>query len=240
VLAWRLLGLLAIGLGMITLRGCERYAQEYHTLPQVDFVESLPWVSMAESVPAASDLAFGIGTVASSLPLRQDVEPYVPQVAPPGRNQRTASGVRDAARVTFGTTPNMPGARDQQTTLIFSVIVFYSDLRANAWFELLTREMDIRNPDTGALQLRSSGPEAGSKRVWITLPHEALTGTGEASVIGTRGPVLYQLRVQLHRSDATSQEALLDLASQAEVLARQTAAGWEGWLAAPPGALASV
>ena len=59
-------------------------------------------------------------------------------------------------------------------------------------------------------------------------------------MIGTQGPVLYQLRVQLHRSDATTQEALLDLASQAEVLARQTATGWEGWLAAQPGAPASA
>jgi hypothetical protein len=225
---------------MIALRGCERYAQEYHTLPQLDFVESLPWLSSAESVPTATNLALGLGAVATSLPLRRDVEPYIPQVAPPGRNQRTASGVRDAARVTFGTTPNMPGAADQQTTMIFSVIVFYSELRADAWFQLLTREMDIRNPETGALQLRSSGPGSGSNRVWITLPHEALTGTGEASVIGTRGPVQYQLRVQLHRSDATTQEALLDLASQAELLARQTSIDWEGWLARQPGAPVSA
>ncbi|MBV9131575.1 MAG: hypothetical protein JO318_02695 [Chloroflexi bacterium] len=103
----------------------------------------------------------------------------------------------------------------------------------------MVREMDIRDPGSGALQLRSGGPEEGADRVWVTLPREASTGTGQATVIGTRGPVMYQLQASLHRGDAGSQEQRLDLADQAEVLARQTSADWVAWLAAQPGAPAA-
>jgi hypothetical protein len=227
---WRLLALVAVGLSVVGLRGCERYTQEYNTLPMLDFVESLPPLSESEQVQPASELALGLGPFVPTLSLRQDAEAYIPQIAPPGRSQRTASGVRDAARVGFGTVPTASTRDLEQTAVSLSVIVFYSPLRAAAWDELMTREMDIRDPVTGSLQMRSGGPEAAD-RVWVTVPREAQSGTGEATVIGTRGPVMFQLQARLRRSDATGQEQLLELAARAEVLARQTAEAYADWLA---------
>jgi hypothetical protein len=226
---WRLLGLVAVGLGLVALRGCERYTQEYNTLPMLDFVESMPAASEAERIPPAADLALRLGEVAPSLPLRQAPTPFIPQVAPPGRSQRAASGVRDAARVAFGTVPTAAASDAEGTTLSLGVVVFYNSVRANAWYELLTREMDIRDPGSGALQLRAGGPEQAD-RVWITHPREVSARTGEATVIGTRGPVLFQLQARLRRPNATSQEARLALGARAEVLARQAAAEWSAAL----------
>jgi hypothetical protein len=224
---WRLLGLVAVGLGLVALRGCERYSQEYNTLPMLDFIESLPAASEAERIPPAAELALRLGDVAPGLPLRQAPSPFIPQVAPPGRSQRAASGVRDAARVIFGTVPTASDA--EGTTLNLGVVVFYNSARANAWSELLRREMDIRDPGSGALQLRTGGPEQAD-RVWVTHPREVSARTGEATVIGTRGPVLFQLQARLRRPGAATQAAQLALGARAELLARQAAADWSATL----------
>jgi len=235
VASWRLLALLAIGLGVLALRGCERYTQEFQTLPALDWLDAGPF-SQAGAVPPAAELGRGMAQAAPYLPLRDDAVPYSPDVAPPGRTQVTASGVRDAARISFGigsaVAPAPPGRDEVSVSL--EVIVFYRIQRAAAWAELLTREMDIRDPQSGALQFRTGGPD-GPDRVWVTVPREATARTGESTVLGDRGPVTFELKARIVRSTMQDPRELVELAGRAEALARATAAAWTAWLIRQPG-----
>lgn len=231
---WRLLALFALGLGMIALRACERYAQEYQTLPVVDWLEAHPPLSEAEDVPTAADLARGLAEAAPYLPLRSDAAPYSPDVAPPGRAQLTASGVRDAARLVLDSVPNAITPDEARVSLSLDVDVFYRSPRAAAWTELLTRELDIRDPQTGALQFRTGGPDEPD-RVWVTVPREVVAHSGEATVLGHRGPVSFELKARLLRPTADDPRQLVELAGRAEALARTTTATWTAWLVHQPG-----
>lgn len=222
---WRVVALLAIGLGLLALRACERYTSEYQTLPAIDWLESRAPLAESGDVPAAADLARGAARVFPLLVIRDDARPYVPGLGPPSLSRRTIGGVRDAALIQVGTAePSRPAL---QITL--RVAVFFRGERAAAWTSLLDHEFDLRDPGSGTAQLRLTGAEAAD-RVWVTHPGE--TSGGEATVVGTRGPVTFELQALAQNrgpGDPTPAEAL-DLSARAERLAREFATDWTTWL----------
>ena len=110
------------------------------------------------------------------------------------------------------------------------VLVFNRAVRAAAWSELMGREMDIRDPENGLPQSRLSGPDEADG-VWVVRP----VGGGIATVVGHRGTVGFVLQVTvLGAIPGPSQadpEHIAELSARAEVIARQAAADWSGWLA---------
>jgi hypothetical protein len=224
--AWRLLAVVAIGLGLLALRACERYTSEYQTLPAVDWLESRPPLAESAEVPSALDLARGAARALPLLQIRDDARPYLPGLGPPSLSRRTIGGVRDAAMIQVGTPE--PSRPRLQVTL--RVAVFYRAVRAAAWSSLLDHEFDLRDPGTGTAQLRLTGAD-DADRVWITHPGES--PGGEATVVGERGPVVYQLQVLAQRPGSigdVSQAEALDLSARAESIARQAATDWTAWL----------
>jgi hypothetical protein len=223
---WRILAVAAIGLGLLALRACERYTSEYQTLPAVDWFESRPPLAESADVPSALDLARGAARVLPLLDIRDDARPYLPGLGPPSLSRRTIGGVRDAAMIQVGT-PEVPRPRLQVT---LRVTVFYRSARAAAWNSLLDHEFDLRDPGTGTAQLRLTGAD-DPDRVWITHPGES--PGGEATVVGARGPVVFELQALAQRPDSLgdlSQPEALDLSARAERIARQAAADWTAWL----------
>lgn len=232
--AWRVLAVAAIGLGLLALRACERYTSEYQTLPAIDWLESRPPLAESADLPSAIDLARGAARVLPLLGIRDDARPYLPGLGPPSLSRRTIGGVRDAAVIQVGT-PETPRPRLQVT---LRVTVFNRAVRAAAWTSLLAHEFDLRDPGTGTAQWRLTGadtqdPSAGepTDRMWITRPGES--PGGEATVVGLRGPVVFQLQVLAQRpgsSGDVSQADSLDLSARAERLARQATTDWTAWL----------
>jgi hypothetical protein len=224
-LGWRVVALLALGLGLLALRACERYTSEYQTLPAIDWLESRVPLAESGDVPAAADLARGAARVMPLLVVRDDARPYVPGLGPPSLSRRTIGGVRDAAVIQLGT----PEPTHPLVQLSLRVAVFYRQQRAASWTGLLDHEFDLRDPGSGLAQLRLTGADEPD-RVWVTHPGEA--SGGEATVVGARGPVTFQLQALVQRpnpGDPTPAEAL-DLSARAERLARQSATDWSTWL----------
>ena len=225
---WRVLSVVAIGLGLLALRACERYTSEYQTLPAVDWLESRAPLAESATVPSAFDLARGAARVLPLLQIRDDARPYLPGLGPPSLSRRTIGGVRDAAVIQVGT-PELPRPRLQVT---LRVTVFHRAVRAAAWTSLLEHEFDLRDPGSGTAQLRLTGADSEAPdRVWVTHPGES--PGGEASVVGARGPVAFELQVLAQRLGSTgelSQPEALDLSARAEQIARQTATDWTAWL----------
>jgi hypothetical protein len=141
-------------------------------------------------------------------------------------------GVRDAAVIQLAT-PELTRPRARVT---LRVAVFFRALRAAAWASLLDHEFGLRDPRTGTAQLRVSGAD-DVDRVWVTQPGDA--SGGEATVIGARGPVAFQLQAQTQLTvplppDSGSTPELLDLSARAERIVRQAAADWTAWLERQP------
>lgn len=226
--SWRLMAVVAIGLGLLALRACERYTSEYQTLPALDWLESRPPLAESADVPSALELARGAARVLPLLQIRDDARPFLPGLGPPSLSRRTIGGVRDAAIIQVGT-PEMPRPRLQVT---LRVTVFYRAVRAAAWTSLLDHEFDLRDPGTGTAQLRLTGADADqADRVWITHPGES--SGGESTVVGARGPVVFELQVLDQRPGSSgdlSQPEALDLSARAEQIARQVATDWTTWL----------
>ena len=218
------LGLAAIALSAVTVRATEFYATRYQSLPVLDWLESRPPLAEAANVPASDDLARGLVRALPLLTIREDARPELPSFSPPAVHQRTMGGVRDASRIELGS----PGAFESGQVPVrarLDVIVFNRTLRAAAWSELMAREMDIRDPDSGFSQVVVAGPEE-QDGVWLLAPRQ---GGGTATVAGHRGPVGFMLQVFL-RSETTDPAELVDLNARAETIARQGAADWSDWL----------
>jgi hypothetical protein len=226
---WRVLALVAVGLGLLGLRACERYTSEYQSLPVVDWLESRPPLAdpRVDALPAAADLARGLARTAPLLTVRDDARPYVPGLGPPSLSRRTIGGVRDAAVIEVGT----PEAIRPRGRVMLHVAVFFRSLRAAAWTSLLEHEFDLRDPGTGSAQLRLTGSDA-TDRVWVTHPGDTSAG-GEATVVGVRGPVAFQVQA-LAAANTIDLDELLDRSARAERLVRQVASDWIAWLEQQP------
>jgi len=110
------------------------------------------------------------------------------------------------------------------------VIVFNRDVRAAAWSELMGREMDIKDPDTGQSQARVAGPDE-PYGVWLVSP---IQDGGIATVAGRRGTVGFVVQVRLLSS--LNEGDRIDLSARAETIARQAANEWSTWLGTQGGA----
>ena len=227
-----LLAATAILLFAIALRATEVYATRYQTLPMLDWLESRPPLLESASLPAADELAHGLARSVPLLVIADDARPYSPVFGPPAVFQRTMGGVRDASRIMLASpgsfAPNQPPIEVRLYTVVFN-----RTLRAIAWTELLGRELDTRDPESGISQERIAGPDE-IDQVWIASPRE--TG-GIATVVGHRGPMAFELQVSLgppptvYASDSTVvRPEVVDLDARAEALARGITTDWTTWL----------
>ena len=223
----------AILLAAVAVRATEAYATRYQSLPALDWLESRPPLAESADVPAAADLARGLSRALPLLVIRDDVRPRLPAFGPPAVVQRTVPGVRDAARIELGS-PGTYLPDEVPVRARLDVIVFNRTLRAAAWSELMAREMDIRDPESGRQQARMSGPDEPDG-VWVVQPREwaigPYSGGGVATIAGNRGAVAFMLQVTFFRPNATDPADLTDLTARAEATARQAAAAWTAWLA---------
>jgi hypothetical protein len=222
----------AILLCAVAVRGTELYTSRYQSLPVLDWIESRPPVSESADLPAAADLARGLARTMPLLVIGDDVRPWTPVFGPPAVIQRSMGGVRDAARITL-VSPGDVAAGHAPVQARLYTIVFDRTLRAREWTMLMAREMDIRDPDSGLNQVRTSGPD-DEDGVWIVSPRQ--TG-GTATVIGHRGPIAFDLQLAYGpppsplTPDVTSPPPeLTDLSARAEAEARQAAADYANWL----------
>jgi hypothetical protein len=217
--------LVAIALSAVSLRATEFYATRYQSLPVLDWLESRPPLAEAATVPASDDLARGLARTLPLLTIRDDAHSELPAFSPPAVHQRTMSGVRDASRIVLGS----PGVFQEDQVPVrarLDVVVFNRALRAAAWSDLMAREMDIRDPESGLAQALVAGPEEPD-RVWLLAPRD---GGGVATVAGHRGPVGFVLQVTLLRPKNADAGELADLSARAESIARQGARDWSDWL----------
>ena len=158
------------------MRASEAYATRYQSLPALDWIESRPPLLESAGAPAAADLARGLSRVLPLLTIREDAQPRLPSFGPPGVIQRTVAGVRDAARIELASPGSyLPDQVPLRARL--DVIVFNRAPRAAAWSELMAREMDIRDPETGLPQARLSGPDEADA-VWVGAPSLSAEKTG--------------------------------------------------------------
>jgi hypothetical protein len=212
----------------IAVEATEQYTSRYHSLPVLDWLESREPLTDSANVPSAIDLARGVTRAQPLLVIQNDARSQMPLFGPPSSVQRIVGGVRDAARIDLGS----PGAAVTSAgglpvTTRLDVIVFDRELRADAWVRLMGRAMDIRDPDNGWSQVRVAGPEE-QDLVWVAAPGPIRSGVG--TVVGHRGPVAFELQVAVHRDQNPDAAELVDLNARAEVLARQAATDWTGWL----------
>jgi hypothetical protein len=167
------------------------------------------------------------------LVISDDARPWLPIFGPPAVIQRTMGGVRDAARIVLSSPGAFPPDQTPVQVRLYAV-VFNRTLRAAEWTELMGREMDIRDPDTGINQERVAGPDEADA-VWVVSPRQ--TG-GIATVVGHRGPVAFDLQMTfgptpdvLSPDNDLSRPEVVDLSARAELAARRAAADWCAWLA---------
>jgi hypothetical protein len=216
----------AILLTAVAVHATEAYTTRYQSLPALDWLESRPPLAESADVPSAADLARGLSRALPLLTIRDDVRPRLPAFGPPAVVQRTVPGVRDAARIELGSPgtylPDQVPVRARLDTIVFN-----RTLRAVAWSELMARELDIRDAESGRQQVRLSGPDE-SDGVWVVAPR---SGGGVATIAGHRGVVGFLLQLTFFRPNATEPADLADLTARAEATARQAAAAWSAWLA---------
>src|SRR5207302_243983 len=191
------LAIAVIVLAAVSMRATEFYTTRYQSLAVQDWLESRPPLAESANLPAASELVRGIARVLPLLAIRDDARPRTPEFGPPAYFQRTVGGVRDASRIELGT-PGTFKPNEEPLHARMDVIVFNRQLRAAAWSQLMSSEMDIRDLDTGAAMLRTEDQDVG---VWVIAPSQ---GGGVATVIGHRAAVAFVLKVTLARSDAES------------------------------------
>ncbi|MCA1644540.1 MAG: hypothetical protein LC797_03415 [Chloroflexi bacterium] len=217
------LAICAIALSGLSVRATEFYTSRYQSLPVLDWVESRPPLAEAANAPAAADLARGLSRALPLLTIRSEATEQ-PGFGPPAFIQRTLGGVRDAARIELGSPGTYPPG-EVPVRARLDAIVFNRALRAAAWSDLMTYELDNKDPDTGKLQARIAGPDE-TDGVWLITPRQ---GGGVATVAGHRGVVGFMLQVTYVRPQSTAAD-LPDLSARAEVTARQAAADWSAWL----------
>ena len=225
-----ILAIAAILLIAVALRATESYTGRYQTLPVIDWVESRPPLSESDRVPPASDLARGLSRALPLLVIRDDARPRTPVFGPPAVVQRTIGGVRDASRMVVGTRGQFDRFDAVPTQVWLDVIVFNRADRAASWAELMGREMDLRDPDSGEAESRVSGPDEPDG-VWLVAPW---ANGGRATIAGHRGAIGFVIKVFL--SPTLDDGNRVDLNARAETVARQARDEWTAWLATQVGA----
>jgi hypothetical protein len=216
----------AMLLAAVSVDATERYTSRYHSLPVLDWLESRPPLTDSADVPSAIDLARGVARALPLLVITDDARTQMPVFGPPSSVQRVVGGVRDAARIDLGSPGDYPPGGVPVTARL-DVIVFDRESRADAWTQLMARATDIRDPDSGLPQVRVAGPEEQDV-VWVAAPGS--NPAGVATVVGHRGAVAFELQVTFREGGKLQAAQLVDLTARAEVLARETATGWSGWL----------
>jgi hypothetical protein len=222
------LAIWAIVLGGLSVRATEFYVARYQSLPVLDWVESRPPLAESTDVPAAADLARGLSRAVPLLTIRYEAT-RIPTFGPPALVQRTMAGVRDAARIELGS-PGESNPNEVPVTARLDTIVFDRAVRAAAWSELMGYEMDSRDPESGASQVRIAGPD-DVDGVWLIAPRQGggVAG-GVATVAGHRGAIGFVLQVSYVKPPTTEPAELAEASARAENLARQAAAEWSTWL----------
>jgi hypothetical protein len=222
------LGLLAIVLAVIAVRSTEVYTSRYQTLPVLDWLESRPPLAESANVAAATDLARGLSPLMPLLVIREDAHSQLPVFGPPSSIERTVSGVRDSARILLGT-PGDYKPNQVPITARLDVIVFDRAETAASWSALMSRAMDLQDPESGIGSERVSGPDERDG-VWVPAPDRGRPEGGTGTVVGYRGTVGFVLQVNfLHLIGADVQREV-DQSARAEVMARQAAGDWSTWL----------
>ncbi|HEY2593431.1 MAG TPA: hypothetical protein VGK33_06000 [Chloroflexota bacterium] len=216
----------AMLLAAVSVEATEQYTSRYHSLPVLDWLESREPLTDSANVPTAIDLARGVSRAMPLLVIRNDARTQMPVFGPPSSIQRVVGGVRDAARIDLGSPGSYPSG-GQPVSARLDVIVFNRTPRADEWARLMGRAMDIRDPDSGLDQVRVAGPEEQDV-VWLAAPGPAPSGI--ATVVGHRAAVGFVLQVSVHRDPNPDPAELVDLNARAEVLARQAASAWSGWV----------
>jgi hypothetical protein len=227
------LALAGLILCFVAVRSTELYASRFQSLPVSDWLESRSPLSEATNIPPAAEMARGLARTMPLLVILEDVRPWLPVFGPPAYFQRSMGGVRDASRIVLAT-PDATDAEHAPIQIRLYAVVFNRTLRAAEWTQLMGREMDIRDPDSGRTQERVTGPDE-TDGVWVVSPRQ--TG-GIATAVGHRGPVAFELQVTLGpRPPEFAPDAghvpspdVLDLSARAEVIARQGARDWSTWL----------
>jgi len=228
-----LLALAALFLAALAVGSTERYTTRFQSLPVLDWIESRPPLAEATTLPSSAEMARGLARAMPLLVIVEDARPWLPVFGPPAYIQRSMGGVRDASRIVLAS-PSSPDADHAPIQMRLYAVVFNRTLRATEWTQLMAREMDIRDPDSGLAQSRVTGPD-DTDDVWVVAPRQ--TG-GIASVVGHRGPVAFDLQVTLGpRPPVYAPEPaqiptpdVLDLSARAEVLARQGATSCSAWV----------
>ena len=228
-----LLAVAALFLAALAVGSTERYTTRFQSLPVLDWIESRPPFAEATAVPSAAEMARGMVRAMPLLVIAEDARPWLPVFGPPAYYQRSMGGVRDASRIVLAS-PDSAAAADAPIQMRLYAVVFNRTVRATEWTQLMAREMDIRDPDSGLSQSRVTGPD-DADNVWVVAPRQ--TG-GIATVVGHRGPVAFDLQVTLGPRPAvyapepahTPSPEVLDLSARAEVLARQGATNWSAWV----------
>jgi hypothetical protein len=236
---WRLLAIVAVVLGFTSAHACERYVAEFQTFPAVDWLEAQPPLDEAAGIPPAATVIQTAAYVVPQLPIREGPLPFLPTFVPPSIVVRSVSGVRDAAQVVKGipSAEAFPG-RDLQdgASLRLAVVVFHRTVRAAAWADLRSIQLDLRRGNEGRREFRTSGPESRDM-VWVRKPGlepGEQWPYGTATVVGYRGPIGFEMQATSVRQGSTDLRDMVDLSARAEALARRFAVEWTAWLAAEP------
>jgi hypothetical protein len=236
---WRLVAVAAVGLAFTAVRACERYVAEYQTFPAVDWLEARPPLDEAGSIPPAATLSQSAVYVLPQLPVREGPVPFLPAFVPPGFVVRSVSGVRDAAQLVKAT-PGLESAPGKYlrdgVSLRLAVVVFHRTVRAAAWADLGTIQLDLRSGSAGRREFRTSGPETRDT-VWVRKPPlepGEKWPQGTATVVGYRGPISFEIQATSVRPSSTDLRDSVELSARAESLARRFTEEWTAWLAAQP------
>jgi hypothetical protein len=223
---------MALVLCLMAVRATEVYTARFQSLPVLDWLESREPLTDSADVPPAADLTRGLARTMPLMLIRDDARPWAPVFGPPAVIQRSMGGVRDASRIVLTSTSTSPTNQAPVQVRLYTV-VFNRTLRAAEWTELMGREMDIRDPDSGMNQSPVSGPDK-TDAVWVVSPIQ--TG-GIATVIGHRGPVGFDLQLTLGPTPdvrpPTSTERrpeVADLSAHAEQAARLAVRDWTDWV----------
>lgn len=227
---WRGAALGVILFAFLSVRACERYTMAYQSFPAVDWIEEQRVWSQAADIPPASTLAEGIAYAYPALGVGGVWESFEVAMPTTGSIIRTMKSYRDAARV--AKTPEISGG--ETTTLRLGVIVFHRPYRAEAWADLRSAKLDLAREAAGEVRMfRVSGPEERDT-VWIESPRRATPQLANVLVVGTRGPVGFELQVTNRTAFLERRGDILDQPARAELLAREAAAQWTAWLLRQP------
>lgn len=235
---WHVYGLALSVLLAVYARAAERYTPVYQTPPILDWVEARPPLVESAAVPPARALVEAAGRLLPGWRSDGFISSPRPAFEVPSNIVRVASGLRDSGSVRLSSPVPAAGAAapgDVRDEVRLTVYVFNRGLRATAWADLRAIQLDLRRAAEGPRQLRGAPTDARA-RVWLSLPPEVGAAAGEARVVGTTGPIGYEVAARSTPDNRGSPDGL-GLTVRAEAVARGVAERWLVWLRDQPWAL---